>query len=76
MLPLGPLQVLAGCYKVTPEPSLLQTEQPQLSLPVLIEEVLQHSDHLRGPPLYPLQHIPVLLMLGAPELDAVLLVGN
>ncbi|KAK4816270.1 hypothetical protein QYF61_014342 [Mycteria americana] len=38
-LPIFP--VLEGCYKVSPEPSLLQAEQPQLSQPVLIGEVLQ-----------------------------------
>ena len=37
------------CYKVTPEPSLLQAEQLQLPQPVLIGEVLQSSDHLRAP---------------------------
>ncbi|KAK4822002.1 hypothetical protein QYF61_006616 [Mycteria americana] len=69
---VGPLQVLEGCYKVSPEPSLLCTEQPQLSQPVLIGELLQPSDHLRGPPLDLLQQVHVLLMLGAPELNAVL----
>jgi len=45
-----------GSYsKVPPEPSLLQAEQPQLPQPVLVAEVLQLSDHLRGPPLDPLQ---------------------
>ena len=34
--------------KVSLEPSLLQAEQPQLSQPVLIAEVLQPSDQLRG----------------------------
>ena len=29
--PVGPLQVLEGLYKVCPEPSLLQAEEPQLS---------------------------------------------
>jgi len=38
--------------------------------------VLQPSDHLRGPPLDPLQHIHVLLMLRAPELDTELQVGS
>jgi len=75
MLPVGPLQVLEGCYKITPEPSLLQTEQPQLPQPVLIGEVLQPSDDLRGPPLDLFQHIHVLLVLGAPELDTVFQVG-
>ena len=47
-----------------------------LCQPVLVGEVLQPSDHLRGPPLDPLQHIHVLLVLGAPELDAGLQVGS
>jgi len=38
--------------------------------------VLQPSDHLCGPPLDPLQHIHVLPMLGAPELDVGLQVGS
>ncbi|XP_054137889.1 E3 ubiquitin-protein ligase makorin-1 isoform X1 [Melozone crissalis] len=47
----GPLQVLEGCSKVTPEPSLLQAEQPQLSEPFLIGEVFHPSNHLHGPQL-------------------------
>ncbi|KAK4816353.1 hypothetical protein QYF61_015667 [Mycteria americana] len=47
-------------------------EQPPLSQPVLVGEVLQPSGHFRGPPLDPLQQLPVLLVLRAPELDAVL----
>ncbi|KAK4818827.1 hypothetical protein QYF61_019864 [Mycteria americana] len=39
-------------------------------------EVLQPSDHLHGPPLDLLQQAHVLLMLGAPELKAVLQVGS
>ncbi|KAK4829890.1 hypothetical protein QYF61_007282 [Mycteria americana] len=62
--------VLEGCYKVSPEPSLLQAEQPQLSQPVFIGELLQPSDHLHGPSLDSLQQVHVLIMLGAPELDA------
>ncbi|KAK4830276.1 hypothetical protein QYF61_009369 [Mycteria americana] len=69
---LGPLQVLEGCYKVSLEPPLLQAEQPQLSQPVFIGEVLQPSDHLHGPPLDSLQQVHVLLMLEAPELNTVL----
>ncbi|KAK4823457.1 hypothetical protein QYF61_002293 [Mycteria americana] len=72
----GPLQVLEGCCKVSLKPSLLQAEQPQLSQPVFIGEVLQPSDHLRGPPLDSLQQVDVLLMLGAPELNAVLQAGS
>ncbi|KAK4826015.1 hypothetical protein QYF61_003788, partial [Mycteria americana] len=66
------LEVLEGCYKVSPEPSLLQAEQPQLSQPVFKAEVLQLSDHLRGSCQDLLQQAHVLLMLGAPELNAVL----
>ncbi|KAK4818444.1 hypothetical protein QYF61_013131 [Mycteria americana] len=60
----GKGMVLEGCYKVSPEPSLLQAEQPQLSQPVFIGEVLQPSDRLHGPPLDLLQQVHVLLMLG------------
>ena len=56
--------------------SLLQAEQPQLSQPALIREILQSSGHFRGPPLDLLQHIHVLLMWGAPELETVLQVGS
>ncbi|KAK4829762.1 hypothetical protein QYF61_006486 [Mycteria americana] len=74
-LAIGPLQIPEGCYKVSLQPSLLQAEQPQLSQPVFIGEVLQPSDHFHGPPLDSLQQVHVLLMLGAPELDTVLQVG-
>ena len=67
---------MEGCYKVTPEPCLLQAEQPHLSELVLIGEVVQPSDHLHGSPLDPLQHIHVLLMMRAPELDAELQVRS
>ncbi|XP_075596540.1 protein shortage in chiasmata 1 ortholog [Balearica regulorum gibbericeps] len=66
------VKVLEGCYKVSPEPSLLQAEQPQLSQPVFTGEVLQPSDHLHVPPLGSLQQVHVFLVLGTPELDAVL----
>ena len=55
-----------------PQPSLLQAEQAQLPQPVFVGEVLQPSDHLCVPPLDPLQQLPVFLVLGAPDLDAVL----
>ncbi|KAK4831893.1 LOW QUALITY PROTEIN: hypothetical protein QYF61_020040 [Mycteria americana] len=64
------LKILEGCYKVSPQPSLLQAEQPQLSQPVLIGEVLHPSDHFHGPPLDSLQQLHVLLVLRTPELDA------
>jgi len=76
IFPIGPLQVLKGCYKVSPQPSLLQAKQPQLSQPFLITEVLQLSDHLCGPPLDLLQQLRVLLVLGTPELDTGLQVGS
>jgi len=44
ILPAGPLQVLEGCFKVSPQPSLLQAEQPQLSQPFLIGEVFQEAE--------------------------------
>ncbi|KAK4806889.1 hypothetical protein QYF61_012610 [Mycteria americana] len=64
--------LLKGCNKVSPEPSLLQAEQPQLSQPFFIGEVFQPSDHFCGLPLDPLQQVHVFLVLRAPELDAVL----
>jgi len=48
----------------------------QLSQPVLAGELLQPSDHPCGPSLDPLQQPRVLLVLGAPELHAVLQVGS
>ena len=60
---------------VTPQPSLLQAEQAQLPQPVFAGEVLQPSEHLCGPPLDPLQQLPVLLVLGPPDLDTVLQMG-
>ncbi|KAK4828307.1 LOW QUALITY PROTEIN: hypothetical protein QYF61_025319 [Mycteria americana] len=70
--PAGTGRLLEGL----PEPSLLQAEQPQLSQPVFIGEVLQHPYHLCGPPLGSLQQVHVLLMLGAPQLNTVLQVGS
>ncbi|KAK4829553.1 hypothetical protein QYF61_005222 [Mycteria americana] len=68
--------LLEGCCKVFPQPSLLQAEQPQLSQPGLVGEVLQPSDHLCGPPLDPLQQLHVLPVLRTPGLDAALQVGS
>ena len=47
ILPVGPSGT-GSSSKVTPEPSLLQAEQPQLSQPFLIGEVFQPSDLFRG----------------------------
>ena len=67
---------LEGLYKVSSKPSLFWAEEPQLSHSLLTVEVLQRSDHLHGPPLDLLQQLHVLLVLRAPELDAVLQVGS
>ena len=56
-------------------PSLLQAEKPQLSQPVLIGDGLQPSDHPRGPPLDLLQQL-IVLLLGAPALDAIFRLGS
>ena len=45
ILPTGPLEVLKGCNKLCPEPSLLQAEQPQLSQPFPAGEVFHPFDH-------------------------------
>ncbi|KAK4830718.1 hypothetical protein QYF61_013168 [Mycteria americana] len=68
--------ILKGHNKVCLEPSLLQAKQTQLSQPIFVGEVLQPSDHLHGSCLDSLQQDHVLLMLGAPELDAVLQVRS
>jgi len=67
---------MTGCKKVSLEPSLLQAEQPQLSQPFLRGEVLQPLDNFYSPPLDPLQQLHVLLVLRAPELNALLQVGS
>jgi len=67
---IGTLQVLNGCNKVSPQPSVLQAEQPQLLQSALIGEVLQPSDHFCGRPLHPLSQVHVFAVLRAPELDA------
>uniref|UniRef100_A0A8C3KRT2 Homeobox protein aristaless-like 4 n=1 Tax=Calidris pygmaea TaxID=425635 RepID=A0A8C3KRT2_9CHAR len=56
---VDPLQILEGCYKVSPEPSLLQAEQPQLSQPVLRRGAPALRAHLHGPPLDLLQQVHV-----------------
>jgi len=57
----------------SPEPSLLQAEEPNSALVV---EVLQPSDHLHGPPIDPLLQLQVVLVLVTPELDTVLQAGS
>ena len=75
LLLLSSLQVLEGHNKVSSEPSPLQDEKAQLPQPFLTGKVLQPSDHLHGPPSDPLQQLHIFLMLGAPDLDAVLQMG-
>ncbi len=65
---------LKGHNEVSPESSLIHVE-PQLPQPVFIGEVLQPSDHLRGPPVDPLQQLHVFHELGATGLDAALRTG-
>ena len=56
--------------------SLFHAEEAQIPQSFITEEVLQPFSHLYGPPLDPLQQLHVLLVLGAPGLDAVLQVGS
>ena len=48
---ISPLYVLKGHNEVSPEPSLLQAEQLQLSQPFFAGEAFQPSGHFHGPPL-------------------------
>jgi len=61
---------------VSPEPFLLQAEQPQLSQPVLVGEVFHPLDHFCGPPLGMLQQVCVPPALRTPHLDAILQVRS
>ncbi|KAK4812855.1 LOW QUALITY PROTEIN: hypothetical protein QYF61_022581, partial [Mycteria americana] len=61
-------RLLKGHKKVSPEPSLPQAEQPQLSQPVLIRELLCPSDRFCGPPLDLFQQVHVFPVLRIPEL--------
>ena len=63
---------MEGRYKVSSEPSLLQADEPQLSQSVFTGDILQSSDHLHRPSLDLLQQLDALLLLGVPELDAIL----
>jgi len=77
IFPIDPPEVLKGRRRVSLQPSLHQAQQPQVSQPVLLGEVLQPSGHFCGPPLCPLQQCRVFLVLRAhPELDAGLQVGS
>ena len=68
--------MLKGRSQVSPETSLLQAEQPQLSQPVLTGEVFYPSDQFCAPPLDVLQQVHVSPVLRTPHLDAVLQVRS
>ncbi|KAK4815509.1 LOW QUALITY PROTEIN: hypothetical protein QYF61_003067, partial [Mycteria americana] len=61
-----------------PKSALRKSKVPVLLTPLAASprEVLQPSDHFCCPPLDPLQQLPVLLVLRAPELDAILQVRS
>jgi len=48
---------------------------PSSLKPGFIEELIQTSDHLCGPPLDPHQQLHIFPVLGAPDLDAELQMG-
>ena len=54
-----------------PSQSFPPAEQPLVTRPFLIQEMLQALYHLCGPPLYPFWEIPVFLELWSPESDTV-----
>jgi len=62
--------------EVSPEPSLLQAEQSQLTQPVFTGEMLQHLEHLCVSPLDSFSYFHVFFVLGAPELNTILQVGS
>ena len=66
------VQVFTDIDNITPEPSVLQTGQSQLSQPFLNGEMLQSLHHLHGPSLDSLQYVRVSLVPGSPELDPAL----
>lgn len=67
-----PFEVKKHCNEISPQPSVLQSEQLQLSQIFLTGEVLQPSDNFYGSSLDPLQLVLVLLVRRTPELDTIL----
>jgi len=59
----------------SPEPSLLQAEQPKISEPFLTGEMLQSFNHLCGPLLDSVQYVHFSLVLGSSELHVALQMG-
>ncbi|KAK4827170.1 LOW QUALITY PROTEIN: hypothetical protein QYF61_015132 [Mycteria americana] len=64
-------QVVVENDKVSPQPPLLQTKQPQFPQPLLIRLLLQTLHQLCCPSLDPLQHLNVLLVVRGPKLNTV-----
>jgi len=58
--------------EIPSQPFLLQIEQPQVSQPLLVREMLQALNHFCIPLLDSLQQFPVFLELKNPEMDTVL----
>ena len=70
LLSIASILVLRYCNEVSPEPSLLQAEQPQLHQSLLRRQLLQSYDH----PCGPLQSFCIISELWGPRLDTVLLI--
>jgi len=64
-------QVVVESNKVSPQPPLLQTKQPQVPQPLLTRLVLQTPHQPRCPSLDMLQHLNVCLVLRGPKLNTV-----
>jgi len=75
IFPVGPIYAVKGHSEVSSKPTL-HVEQPQLPQPVFTGEVLQPSDHFQVLLLDPFQQLHIFLMLGAPGLNAVPLMGT
>lgn len=66
-------QYLQGCGLCNlSEHPLLKAKQPQLFQPHLVHLILQSRNYLSGPSMDLLQHVPLFLVLGSPELDTAL----
>jgi len=65
-------QVVVEREKVSPQPPLLQTEQPQFPQPLLTGLVLQTLHQLCCPSLDTLQPLNVFLVVRGPKLNTVL----
>jgi len=65
-------QVVVESSKVSPQPPLLQTKQPQFPQPLLIRLVLQTFNQPRCPSLDTLQPLNVLLVVRGPKLNTAL----